>query len=125
MRVEGMCDVEVIRSEVLEPEAVGSFATRGSGTDCYICTSVRVVSGVWLLRWSPRDLRRKKASFARQNGYSNVIAGSDFLQRCRKLVIQVAVECIELLWKIQCDDGNVASIFNDNTVFCHCGVKKE
>jgi hypothetical protein len=55
------------------------------------------------------NVRGKVTAFSCQDGDVDIFHNRDFLHQFGKAEVMVSIECVQLLWQIEGDDGDVAS----------------
>ena len=55
------------------------------------------------------NVRGKVTAFSCENGDVDIVHSSNFLHHFGEAEVVVPIECIQLLWQIEGDDGDVAS----------------
>ena len=118
VRVEGVCDVEVVGDEGAEPvfAEVGAFG-EGAG-DADVGAAERGVSiGTGRSLEEAFALRGEIAAFAGEDGDVDIVAGGDLAHQGREAVVEVQAEGIELLGEIEGYKGDFALCGQDDLLF--------
>ena len=122
MRVESLGDVEVARDEVSQPLAVGVFAGDGGAADAYVGAAgeeqecQQAVSGLIdgferVFASFGSDLRAEEPAFRGQDCDEDAVVFGDLAEQLGDAEVVVLGHGIELLLKVECNDGSVAASF--------------
>jgi hypothetical protein len=83
----------------------GAFEMETSAPLFFLCQSAIFV----IRKRGGQNVRGKVTAFACQDSDEDIIHNRNFLHQFGKAEVMISIECIQLLWQIERDDGDMAS----------------